>query len=190
MSFELKVSKILRPCSSLASFTIRLRSTSSGPNRLLVLQLAPSHCGFFPGPSSAMIVLSLAFHSLPSSSYLPWSLTKEVYEFCTCVGGVVLLESGGATTGETSHLISSCVSVQQCARLLGKEKDCGSTNSQSEQQGEISNNSVTTDEGETGTSITSGTTRTSHETSSRSDRSPQAPPRGVLRKHQLSISLP
>ena len=44
--------------------------------------------------------------------------------------------------------------------LLEKEKDCGSTNSQSEQQEETSHNSVTTDEGETSTSITSGTTRT------------------------------
>ena len=48
--------------------------------------------------------------------------------------------------------------------LLEKEKDCSSTNSQSEKQGETSHNSVTTDEGETSTSITSlppSTARTS-----------------------------
>ena len=141
----------------------------------------------------AMIVLSLAFHPLPSSSYLPRSLTKEVYEFCTGVGDVILLlESGGAITGKPSYLISSCESVQQCARFLEKEKTCGSTNSQSEQQGETSHNSVTTDEGETSTSITAGTTRTSsQETGSRSDRSSGSSKRSSQETSpQLSISPP
>ena len=146
ISFELKVSKILRPCSSLASFRIRLRSTStsSGPNRAsmastctFTLRLLSRNCFFL-----AKIFLSLAFHPLPSSSYLQRSLTKEVYEFCTGVGGVILLlVSGGAITGEPSYLMSSCVSVQQCALFLEKELDCGSTSSQSQQQGETSHNS-------------------------------------------------
>ena len=175
MSFELKVSKILCPCSSLASFRIRLRSTSTscGPNKAsdastctFTLRFLFDDCSFPRIPP------------LPFSSYLPWPLTKEVYEFCTGVGGVILLlQSGGAITGEPSYLISSCVSVAQCARFLEIEKDCGSTNSQSEQQGETSHNSVTNEEGETSTSITTSTTRTcAQEPGSQSDRSsPQLP---------------
>ena len=85
MSFELNVSKILRPCSSLASFRIRLASTCT-----FTLRLLSRHCFVL-----AMIVLSLEFHPLPSSSYLPWSLTKVIHEFCTDVGGVILLLEGG-----------------------------------------------------------------------------------------------
>ena len=54
----------------------------------------------------------------------------------SCV--ILLFESGAAITAEPSYLISSCVSVQKCARFWEKEKDCESTNSQSEQQGETS----------------------------------------------------
>ena len=100
MSFEPKVSKIVRHLSSLASFKIRLRSTStsSGPNKAS----NASSCTFTLKLLSryffllAIIVLSLALHPLPSSSFLPWSLTKEENEFCTSVGGVILLlESWG-----------------------------------------------------------------------------------------------
>ena len=134
-----------------------------------------------------------SFSRLPSSSQLPWSLSKEVYEFCTGAGGVILfLESGGAFTGKPSYLISSCVSVHQCARFLEKGKVCGSTSSHSERQGETKHNSVTKDEGETGTSVTSGTTRTSsQETSSRADRSSGLYKRSSQeRSPQLSRSLP
>ena len=116
MPFELKVSKILRPCSSLASFRIRLRSpsTSSGPNKAsnastctFSLRLLSRNCFVL-----AMIVLSLAFHPLPSSSYLPWSLTTEIYEFCTGAGGVILLlENGRVSIDEPSCLISPCVAI-------------------------------------------------------------------------------
>ena len=84
MSFEPKVSNIFRTLSSLASFKIRLRSTStsSGPSRssnaptcTFTLRLLSRNCVVL-----AMMVLSLAFHPLPSSSYLPWALTKEVFE--------------------------------------------------------------------------------------------------------------
>ena len=120
----------MRPLSSLASFRIRLRSTSTsaGPNRAS----NASTCTFTLGLRSkysyvlAMIVLSLVFRPLPSSSYLSCSLSKEVYEFCMGASGVILLlESGGAYTSEPSYLISSCVSVPQCASFLEKEKDCG-----------------------------------------------------------------
>ena len=55
MSFELKVSKILRPPSYLASFRIRLKSTStsSGPS-IPNLQPSPSHCNFFPKTVSSL----------------------------------------------------------------------------------------------------------------------------------------
>ena len=135
--------KILRPLSSLASFRNGLKSTStfSGPSNpsnsstlTFTLKLLSRNCFVL-----AMIVLSLAFHPLPSSSYFPWSLTKEVHEFCTGVGGVILLlKSGGVITVEPSYLISSRVSVQQCARFLEKEKDCGSTKLPSDGQGDQS----------------------------------------------------
>ena len=112
MSFAPKISKIVRPLSSLASFKIRLRSTStsSGPNRAsnastctFTLKLLSRNCFILP-----IVVLSLAFRPLHSSSYLPWALTREVYEFCKGVGGVIpLLESGCAFSGESSYLISS-----------------------------------------------------------------------------------
>ena len=67
-----------------------------------------------------------------------------MYEIRIGVGGVILLlESGGAVTGEPSYLISSCASVQQRARFLEKEKDCGSTNSQPEQHEKTIINHIT-----------------------------------------------
>ena len=130
-----------------------------------------------------MIVLSLTFHPLPSS-YLPWSLTSEVFEFCTGVGGVILLlESGGVITVEPSYLISSLVSGQQCARFLEKRKDCGSTNSQSEQQGETSHNSVTTDEGEQAHQSHQAQHARAHKKQAHGQTGCHAPPRGLPKKH-------
>ena len=61
------------------------------------------------------------------------SSSKEEFEFCNGVGGLILpLDKGGAFTCVLSYLISSCVIVQQCARFVEKEKDCGSTYSQPE----------------------------------------------------------
>ena len=96
--------------------------------------------------------------------------------FCTNFAQVLAASSffleAEALSLVPSYLISLCVSVQQCARFLEKEEDCDSTNSQSEQQGETSHNSVTTDEGETGTTATSNTADASvRVTGSQSDRS-------------------
>ena len=111
------------------------------------------------------------------------------YEFCSGVGGVILLlESGDAFTGESSHLISSCVVVQ--IRLWEKEKDCGSTNSQSEHQEETTHSSVITEDGETGTSVTSGTIRTrARESGSQSDLFSNSSKGSSQKDHHFSPDL-
>ena len=132
--------------------------------------------------------------------------SNDEYEFCRGVGGIILLlDSGGAFTCDLSNLISSCVTVQQRARFLEKEKECGSTKSRSEQKEETSQNSVTTEERETGTSVTSSTrdtsTRVSSSQSGRSsgfskrcsqERSPQlsrSPPRLKISKASTETEL-
>ena len=70
LSFELKVSRILRPWSSLASFKTRLKSTStsSGPNNssnastcTFTLRLLSRNC---------FVLAMIAFFRIPSSSFL------------------------------------------------------------------------------------------------------------------------
>ena len=65
--------------------------------------------------------------------------------------------------------------LRTCATVLAfleKRKDCGTTSSQSEQHEKTSQNYVTTEEGKTDTSVTSGTTRTcAQESGSQSDKS-------------------
>ena len=105
---------------------------------------------------------------------------------------MLLLDSGGAFACEPSNLISSCLTVQELARFLEKEKDCGSTDSQAEQNEKPSRNAVTSEHGETFTSVTSGTTDTSTRVSgSQSDKSSGFSKRSSQEKPPpLSRSLP
>ena len=91
-----------------------------------------------------MFVLSRALQLWSSTSKCPCSSSLDEYEFCSGVGGIVLLlDCGGAFACEPSNLISFCVTVQECARFLEKEKDCGSTSARSEQQDKPLQTSVT-----------------------------------------------
>ena len=70
-----------------------------------------------------MSVLSFALHLWSSTSYCTCSPSKEEFEFCKGVGGVILLlDNGGAFTCQLSYLNSSCVLVQQCARFFWRKK--------------------------------------------------------------------
>ena len=97
-----KVSNIAQPFSSLASSKIRLTftSVSSGPSRdsnssiyTFKLFLSSKYCFVF-----AMTVLSDALHIWSSSSRCSCSSSHDEYEFCNGVGGIILLDSGGAFT--------------------------------------------------------------------------------------------
>ena len=99
-SSELKVSKLLRPLSFLASLRIRLKSTSTS-SVPTVLPIC-----------FAMIVLSLAFNSLP-----PFRRFLVLFQRrCTTVAFVILL-----FPCELQYFISSCVVAQQSACILENE---------------------------------------------------------------------
>ena len=137
-SFELKVSKVLRPLPSLASSRIRPKSTStfSGPSNLsnsstLTFTLKTS----FQILSGSCKYCSLS--RIPSSAFsfvTSCSLSKEVCDFYIGVGGVILLlVIGSVFPREPSSLTAYLYNKMHA--FWRKEKNCGSTNSHSEQPG-------------------------------------------------------
>ena len=161
-----------RPLSHQETHVIRTEGFENLAPHLPSLSLLSKYCFVL-----AMIVLSLAFHPLllllshfPAHSqrmhtnFAPWRAISLV-----CL--------------RTSSLPAYLYNIVHA--FWRKNKDCGSTNAQSEQR-EETQNSVTTEEVENGTSVTSSTARTSSQETS----SHQAPPRDpATARHRNTPSL-
>ena len=177
---ELKVSKIARFCLFLASSKIRLKSTSesSGPSR----DSNSSTSTFILSPFSryclvlAMIVLSRAFQIWSSTWICHFFSSYDECELSSGVGGIILLlESGGEFAGELSYAISSCETVQTWARLWRKKRTAAQQISSPNPRRHTQKHSVTTEECETRTTVTSSTAHTpAQDSGPQSDKSSAA----------------
>ena len=110
---ELKVSNIAQPFSSIASSRIRLKSTSesSGPSRDSNSSTSTFSLKVLLRSCNTRSVTRTSKSAPPRCA--PPPLHYDEYEFCSGVGGIILLlDSGGAFTCELSDLISSCLTVQ------------------------------------------------------------------------------